>query len=187
MKRLGLLLFIAVCLSVATPGQAFTVDLFPDTGWHEFYYDLTGSDWRLPGSRDPLDYYIDITEACFLTVTDGYLKGDQFEIFNYGLSGGLSSAPIPNDGLSIGNDYDASALNEDWSTVVFGLYPGTYSISGTVYHSPSQSGVGAIRLDTFPVEEIEGQKEQPVVPEPLTILTLGFGLLGGFGLKRKLV
>jgi hypothetical protein len=101
------------------------------------------------------------------------VSGDRFEVFNFGSSLGLTSAP-GSTGDEIGADYDAAAADPRWSTGTFALGPGTYSITGLTVLSPFGAGGAALRVDVA-----------TVVPAPASLALIGLDLVGVALSRRK--
>jgi hypothetical protein len=118
-----------------------------------------------------------LTGSAILKVTDAFISGDMFDIFNFGVLLGSTSAVPAGLGLSIVDDYDAAFADGDWSSASFTLGPGSYEITGTVAQIATgfSSGGGALRLDT-------------TVPSPVPIPAAGWMLvtaLGGIAALRR--
>jgi hypothetical protein len=96
-----------------------------------------------------------------LTITDVFLTGDSFQVFDNGaLIGSTNLVPI--FGGSCGINPDACLTNPDFSHGAFSLLPGSHSI--TINVSAAQIlGEGFFRVDA-------------AVPEPSTLSLLAFGL-----------
>ncbi len=104
---------------------------------------------------------------CKLAVTDGFLAVDQFELFDFGVSLGLTSAPSGDAQHSCGNDEHACITDPQMSHGVFFLAQGPHSITGL--HVLGIPGAGFLIVH---------------VPEPSTVLLIGLGLLA-FGVARR--
>jgi hypothetical protein len=155
---------LAVALTLAFTGLAQADSpLTVGGGWQEFSFGDVGSAF----SPQPWTFHLDT--AGLLKVTDAYLSGDRFEVFDFGSSLGLTSLP-GSTGDQIGSDYDAAAADSRWSTGFYSLGIGDHSITGTVTLSPYSGGGAALRAD--------------VVPIPGALWLLGSGLLGMAGWRR---
>jgi hypothetical protein len=99
------------------------------------------------------------TAGVLLTVTDAFDAGDRFEVFDFGVSLGLTSLPGSGD---CGDDPVPCLANPSISSRVFSLLPGNHSITIVPTLSPSGGGAGYFRATA--------------VPEPTTLLLLGSGL-----------
>lgn len=146
--------------------QASKVEAYALTvggGWADFSFGNEGSSWSD-------EFSFELLMPGVLVVTDAFMAGDRFEVFNHGSSLGLTSVAAAFEDW-IGN-YDDAAADSRWSTGFWNLPAGSYLISGLVTASPFGSGGGAIRVDPAPV------------PEPGTLVLLGGALVGLFGLRR---
>jgi hypothetical protein len=110
-----------------------------------------------------------------LVVTDILLIGDQFRVYNFGASLGLTSAP--GSGTSCGFDPEVCLADPNVSSGTFPLGPGNYSIEIEGVLLPYREGATAYFRAVGP----EG-----VVPEPGSwALVAGvLALLGGSRLRR---
>jgi hypothetical protein len=99
-----------------------------------------------------------------LFVTDDFLKGDQFGIYDFGTSIGLTSS-VPNaSGDELGPE--AAYADPTYSHGVFDLGPGNHSITIQLENNPYSGGRGYLM----------------VIPEPGTLSLLG---LAGLALIRR--
>ena len=100
-----------------------------------------------------------------LTVTDAFLSGDQFSVYDNLAFLGLTSNP-GSVGDQIGANYDGAVADARWSSGEWLLGAGSHSIDIFVVASPFGAGGAALRVDTH------------AVPEPSTFALLGLGGLG---------
>lgn len=164
---------------VAFAGPAIAGSIGLDQ-WYEFEFGLTGS-MATDGSStvassggnsvfaDSPAWTITLLSGADLTVTDAFLKGDEFEVFNFGSS--IGSTPVVASSGSGTNDPELAILDPGYSSASFFLAPGSYSFTIKVTDSPFGGGAGYFRVAS--------------VPEPSTLLLLGGGLLGLAGFRRK--
>jgi hypothetical protein len=99
-----------------------------------------------------------------LVVTDLYVDGDQFEVFDNDVEVGTTSTPV-NDGTTCGDD-PVGCTGSDWSHGTFVFGAGSHSITMTVIAegTGNTSGNGAFELTS--------------VPEPASFGLMGLGCLG---------
>ncbi|MGB7758876.1 MAG: hypothetical protein WBL61_03550 [Bryobacteraceae bacterium] len=83
-----------------------------------------------------------------LVVTDMFIDGDQFQVFDNGVSIGTTSVPV-NDGTACGND-PLGCTGNDWSHGTFVLGSGNHSITMTLVAAATGyiSGGAAFELTT---------------------------------------
>ncbi|MEO7411462.1 MAG: PEPxxWA-CTERM sorting domain-containing protein [Sphingomicrobium sp.] len=114
-----------------------------------------------------------LAEGGSLLVVDGFNSGDRFQISNFGIDIGITSAPVL--GQSCGDDITACLNNAALSQGTFNLAAGNHSISGTVANSPFGSGAGFFRVSAV-----------TSVPEPTTWAMMLIGFAGiGVALRRR--
>ncbi|MEX0679416.1 MAG: PEP-CTERM sorting domain-containing protein [Pirellulales bacterium] len=104
-----------------------------------------------------------------LDVTDDFLKGDRFEVFDFGASLGLTSLVPVAEGLELGPE---AAFNDpSYSSGSYLLGPGAHSITMATVVSPYDGGRGYLR----------------VTPEPSSALLAVVGIVGlcGYALRRR--
>jgi hypothetical protein len=95
-----------------------------------------------------------------LTVTDAFSAGDRFEVFDFGVSLGLTSAPFGS--ADCGDDPAVCLVTAGISTGSFGLAAGAHSLTITPTLSPDGGGSGYFTV--------------AVVPEPGSVLLLSAGM-----------
>lgn len=123
--------------SVTAHATAITVD----SGWVPFSFGAVGSG----ASGQPFTFSSAGTTT--LTVTDAFLSGDRFEVFNFASSLGLTSAPT-SSGVDIFSNPDGALLDPQWSSGSWVLGAGSYSITITTVASPFGGGGAYLRVDS---------------------------------------
>ena len=149
---------------------ASAVPLTVDGGWNTFYWDNLG----LAGT-----YELDVASGAELRVVDGYLYGDQFEIFIDGISAFSTSDVATNlDGVqSNATTGDAAWADAGLSHGSIFLGTGSYTIEIYTISLASNSSGGAAFISAVTTTAS--------VPEASTLMLLAMGLLGlGFA-RRK--
>lgn len=166
--------------SLAPFGSAQAAAVDTDT-WYTFGFGGAGSDLvaGAPGftlftnpssiAAPAGPWTFSLASAGQLFVTDGFLSGDRFEIFNFGTSLGLTSAPTR--GSDCGADLTCALNDPNFSSGSFMLAAGSYSITGIVTDSPFGGGAGGFIVRSN-------------VPEPSTVALLGL-VLTGLALSRR--
>ena len=132
--------------------------------WHEFGFadagtPATGCDpadpagpFCIPSSGTPTDFldappWTFLASAlAFLTVTDAFSSGDQFELFDFGASIGLTSLPVA--GIDCGDDPVPCLATVGMSSATFALAAGAHSI--TLTPTLSQDGGAGYLLVQVP-------------------------------------
>ncbi|HEV7796875.1 MAG TPA: hypothetical protein VGO73_01870, partial [Pyrinomonadaceae bacterium] len=83
-----------------------------------------------------------------LTVTDAFLRGDQFEVFDFGVSIGATSLPATTG--DCGSDPDPCLADAGVSHRVFPMAAGPHSITIKMKASPFSIGAAYFRIDAAP-------------------------------------
>ena len=99
----------------------------------------------------PLDatpWTITVTSSVSLTLTDAFLPGDYFDLFDFGTLMGSTPA-VPVSGISCGFDPSVCAVTAGVSHGIFSLAAGSHSITIDV-HPAQLLGEGVFRLDAVP-------------------------------------
>jgi PEP-CTERM motif-containing protein len=126
----------------------------------------------------------------FLIVQDAFFRGDQFEVFDGLDSMGLTSSPglidDPIDGPGCGSNPVTCFTDPGSSHGIFALGAGDHSFTITVIAAPFGPGAGYLCIDSGQGEcgvgPIDGSHE---VPEPMSMLLLGLGLVAGSFWTRR--
>ena len=146
--------------------------------WYTFGFDGSGGDPLISGAGfitglrsvdapDPA-WTFNCASACMLTVTDGFIAVDQFELFDFGASLGNTSAPSGDSAHTCSNDELACLADPQMSHGAFMLAAGDHSITGT--------HLGGIPGAAFFIVS---------VPEPGALLLIGLGLFALFATRRR--
>jgi hypothetical protein len=104
-----------------------------------------------------------------LTVVDAGFSGDRFQIFDNGVSLGLTGAAVNSYPNSIGLDFDAALSNSNFSRGIFSLGAGNHSITGLL-------SVSALDDSSAPLNATVGGLNITPVPEPETYALMLAGL-----------
>jgi hypothetical protein len=114
---------------------------------------------------------ITLPTAGQLIVTDAFVPGDQFSLFDNGVLLGDTSTPVIDQTASCFNDISACLGFSDISKGVFALAAGNHAFSGTAIQSPIGGGVAYL--------------EVRLVPEPATAALLALPLIALGALVRQ--
>ena len=123
-------------------------------------------------------YDLDIS---FFTVFDGddSIPFSVLDIFSASLNGTLlfsqDSAPLP-DCTPSSACPNNQVVNDPFSTTLFGLAPGTYTLTFTLNEAPTTSG-GSVTNTSAGIDNVS-VIALAHIPEPSTLALLGLGLLG---------
>jgi hypothetical protein len=143
----------AAPLAAVGPQAAVPVDGL----WQEFYFAAVGT-WAeacngrcgpssAGNSEDAGDPPWTFTAGCAgvnLMVTDAFLSGDMFEMFDFGTSIGVTS--LSYSGASCGDDPEVCRMDSNMSHQIITLAPGDHSITITPTASPYGTGAAYFRV-----------------------------------------
>jgi len=134
--------------------------------------------------------------SCLFTVVDGFVPIDQFEVFDFGGSIGITSVPNTGGASCGGTDPDACLANPDFSSGVFCLGSGTHSITmdqilntggGAAWiKSTLQSSLCAVGGMSIPLDStallLAGAQTTSAWLIPVIVVAIGFAIV----IARKL-
>jgi hypothetical protein len=158
------MLFAAAALAFATPAGADPIPLgtFLEFGFSTVGTPATGCDPADPAgpfcisSSGTVTGFLPAAPWTFvapaagavLTVTDAFLAGERFQLFDFGSSLGLTSAPAGS--ADCGDDPVPCLTTAGISHGAFSLAPGSHSLTLTPTLSPEGGGAGYLRVDAVP-------------------------------------
>jgi hypothetical protein len=122
---------------------------------------------RSVAAPDPAWTFTCPASHCKIRITDGFLAVDQFELFDFGVSLGLTSVPSGDFGHTCGTDELGCLADAQMSHGFFTVGAGDHSLTG--FHRAGIEGAGFLIVK---------------VPEPATVLLIALGLLM-LGLSRR--
>jgi hypothetical protein len=179
---------IALAALCAAPAHAETVTVNPDGSWYQFDVDEeisgpVGLGWiTLDGEE--ISFTFTTASSVALTVVDASATaGDRFEVFDNGVSLGVTSA-VANHYFEepVGTDFDAALESGNYSSAIFFLSAGTHTITGSLaasfvdeFGNPLNATIGGLRVAPVPL------------PAAAWLLLSGGGLMGLFSRRRNRV
>jgi YVTN family beta-propeller protein len=175
----------ALALTLNTPaiGSPIALGVFGEFGFTTVGTPATGCDpadpagpFCIPSSGTPTIFlgappwtFVAPTGGAILTVTDAFVAGDRFQIFDFGASIGLTS--VPSGTANCGSDPVVCLNTPGISSGTFLLAAGNHSLTLTATLSPMNGGAGYLRADA-------------AVPEPVSWTLFAAGL-ATFALRPK--
>src|SRR5882724_854782 len=146
----------ALLLIFACPALCGTISLGT---WYQFSFEQSGTPAKGCAPDDPtgafcigsfgtptsfLDAppwtFVAPVQGVTLSVVDVFLAGDRFEVFDFGSSLGLTSAPVATG--DCGDDPAICLIDPDMSHAVLALGAGAHSITITPIAAPNGTGTG---------------------------------------------
>ena len=189
MKRT--LIIAAVLLSTvvfALPASAVQVNEYIDGPWLKFFFGSSYSSayGNCPGTSCALvdgtnfvdlgasPWTLSLTDATEMRITDAFMKGDTFAVFDNG------TQILETPGVEVTYSVMQGAVDPEFCYYEPGfsrgsviLAPGDHSLTINVLYSPHNAGVAFFRLNSVSV------------PEPLSLILLGLGLLALSAFRRS--
>ena len=176
-SRLLVNLTAMLMLGAASASHADTVAITADNTWHAFDVDdfsatSGGLEWIDVNNGSALTYSFTLAADAALTIVDAGFAGDRFEVFDNGVSLGLTSTATNTYPTSVGTNFDAALNNANYSFATYLLTAGTHQITGLLTQSalaggqPLNATVGGLRVAPVPL------------PASLLLFLSGSGLLG---------
>jgi hypothetical protein len=123
------------------------------TSWTPF-------NWSFDGHNIEGPFTFSISQPGVVKVTDVACRGDQFEIFDFGVSIGTTPA-VPVDEVGECDPYitdpDVAFEDPSYTHGSFVLPPGSHSITIVAITNPFSAGTGFIRVDSSPLPTSKDQ------------------------------
>ena len=142
-----------------------------------------GTEWIdiADGSTLTFNIVVPTGYAAHVTVVDGGFAGDAFGVFANGSLLGSTGPAVDTQAVNVGLNFDAALADSRYSRGVFELGAGTYSLTGVLTLSATDSGlplnttVGGLRVDVSAVP----------VPPSAALMVAGLAALGLLVRRRQ--
>lgn len=190
-SKIVLLLGLAALPAISAPLDSVAVGTWLSFGWlgapgaHAFggFADYVGTMGTPVFSTRTCSFFHTDPDCAFsgaytLTITDLFFDGDQFEVFDNGVSLGTTS--VPTNTITTCGDDPAACTGAAWTHGTFNLGAGSHQLDIVLISQAvgTTSGRGALIFNAAVTP--------PEVPEPATFGLIGLGLVGvAFRLRKK--
>ena len=145
-KKVSIVVAGAVAISVVSGESTQAITLDAGTWKYFDFFDIGQP--TIPPSFE----FTSPTTGDLLKVTDAFLQGDTFQVFDFGqLLGETSPVSINGNPLDYTSDPDTAFADLNYSRGVFFLTSGNHSITITPIKSPFEDGRGYVRRDPAPI------------------------------------
>ncbi|MFA5982577.1 MAG: hypothetical protein WC782_01030 [Methylococcaceae bacterium] len=174
----------ATAVNLTADGAFFTFDIDPETALNSGLAFIDAQ--NAPGYNDDgsiLHFVFNLTNAANLTVVDGGFAGDEFEVFDNGVSLGFTSTATNSDPSSVSTNFAAALADSNYSRGVFLLGAGEHDITGLLSLSATVSGIPDFNL-TVGAVSLSNVSQVPV-PAAFGLFLLGNALLGLVSRRRS--
>ena len=161
---------LAVAATLLSAGSASAVTLNVGSGWNAFAFGAVGT-------MAKRSFTFTLTGYALMSVVDGFVSGDRFQVLVNNTSFGVTSVPV-NGASSVGANYALAATNPNFSSWTHRFGPGTYSLAFLIKARSGTNTIdhlAAVRLDAAPVP----------VPAAGLMLISALGAAGALRRRRK--